>query len=73
MALLTASGKIIGGVRQWYRGAKAKYSGTNYGPSWIHWEAPKIRNNDRQLITPVDDNNKELDTKRKHDLIRGKF
>jgi hypothetical protein len=58
---------------RWIRPAKAKFEGTNYGASWIHWEPPKIRENDGRLRTPVDEDNKEVVAKRRRDMIRGKW
>lgn len=69
MALIKPNGTVV----KWLRAGKARSEGTNYGPSWIHWEPPVLRTNDRRLITPVDEDNKALEVKKMHDLIRGKF
>jgi hypothetical protein len=70
MALLKANGQIIA---KWFRGAKAKSEGSALGQKFVHWEPPKIRSNDRSLITPSDDGERNYEEKRKFDLIRGKF
>jgi hypothetical protein len=70
MALLRPNGQVIA---KWFKGAKAKSEGSALGPKFIHWEPPKIRDNDRRLITPSDVGEHEYEEKRKFDLIRGKF
>lgn len=70
MALLRANGQVIA---KWFKGAKAKQEGSALGAKFIHWEPPKIRSNDRKLITPSDDGERNYEEKRKFDLIRGKF
>jgi hypothetical protein len=59
---------------KWIRPAKAKNEGTNvYSPHFVHWEPPKIRSNDRRLLTPSDHSERDYEEKLKFDLIRGKF
>ena len=58
---------------RWLRPTKAKNEGSSLGPKFVHWEPPKIRSNDRSLITPSDDGESNYEEKRKHDLVRGKF
>jgi hypothetical protein len=58
---------------RWLRSAKAKQEGSSLGPRFIHWEPPRIRSDDRRLLTPSDFGVADYDEKRKFDLIRGKF
>jgi hypothetical protein len=58
---------------RWMRPAKAKSEGSSLGQKFIHWEPPKIRSNDRRLLTPSDHTEHDYEEKLKFDLIRGKF
>jgi len=58
---------------KWIRGAKAKQEGSALGARFVHWEPPKIRSNDRSLLTPSDHTEHDYEERHKFELIRGKF
>lgn len=69
MALLNNLPKFA----KWLRPAKAKQEGSALGQKFIHWEPPRIRSNDRRLLTPSDYGERDYERQRTIDLIRGKF